>query len=496
MNFQSHSDTSRRVHRWLAVALSLAGLGASGCGSLSRWRNGAGNVEDDPNHSIAGIEGPTARLLNSANWSRRREDLARTGDEQTKKALAEYDRAEGLYASGKYDEAEKAFKDLAKLRRSPHDSQGAKFLKTIGYKDHDPNSVFANFGDPIEEDALFMTAECQFAQRKYAAAQDSYDLLINRYPSTRHLDDSMGSLFRIAKYWLGFPDNFGDEQKGDIQLASKEQKLGESVPKPRDPSWHDRVPVLPNFTDETRPLFDPYKRAEQALKSIWMHDATGPLADDALMMAANHNLRQSNFVEAARLYELVRDQYPDSPHVKDAFLLGSHVTLASYQGPEYDGKSLTDSRELRESLLQLYPEIDAQQRAELEKQVHLLQEAQVERLWRTIEFYGVKGQLAAVELHCHALINRYPDSQYADLARQTLARVEKDRERQENPWWKLGGSQPAAPPAKAPEVATGPAKAATEPEQKQPRSRVLNPLRRSEAPPNLQPAESSPRATP
>lgn len=506
MQFQPPRPRLRPARPFLAALLGGCLVGSLGCGGLSSFRrDDAAALKDDPNHSIAGIEGPAQRALNATAWNHTREDLARDGDARTRQALADYDHAQALYDSGQYAAAEKSFAKLAKSRSDPHQSQWAKFKKTVGAADHDPNDVYSNHGDPIEEDSLFMVAQSQFQQRHYADAQNSYDELLNRYPSSRHLDETTAHLFRIAKYWLGFPDNYGsgDEKSGDIQLAAGESGAQNPLPKPRDPSVTERYPVVPNFTDNTRPLFDPYGRAEQALKSIWLHDATGPLADDALMMSANHHLRQNDFVEAARLYALVRDQYPDSPHVKDAFLLGSHVTLASYQGPEYDGKTLTDSRELRESMLQLFPELSLEQREELEKQVALLKEAEVERLWNTIEFYGIKGQDPSIELHCHLLINKYPDSQYADLARKTLIRLEEKRARRSNGWWPWGQNEQVAaqaapavsPPEKRSQPIPQPESRADAPDAAAAQKKWYqfpNPLRRAESPPHLQPAEAVP----
>ncbi len=102
-------------------------------------------------------------------------------------------------------------------------------------------------------------------------------------------------------------------------------------------------------------MFDTDGRALQALRSIWLHDTTGPLADDALMLSANYHLRTGDFTESARLYKLLREQYPDSKHFENAFMLGSHVTLASYQGPSYDGKSLDEATKLKEAALRIFP---------------------------------------------------------------------------------------------------------------------------------------------
>ncbi|MCA8999956.1 MAG: tetratricopeptide repeat protein [Planctomycetaceae bacterium] len=423
---------SRRTY-WLgrgAVALAMAWgtFGASGCGSFSYLTNRRSieeQIENDPNYSIANVQGPTERKLRAAQWSRDRENLA--GDEGLSAAYKRYEAAVELYDQGRYSEAEKLFASIAKERRDTYESFYAKWNRFWGVTPKSSYDPYSNFGDPVEEDAMYMLGQAQFAQRRYAEAQDSYDALLNKYPSSRHLDAVTRQLFRIARYWLGFPDNVGNSGDAGIQMASAEVEIPGKPPE-RKPSSLDSVPVLPNFTDKSRPMFDTFGRGEQALRSIWLHDATGPLADDALMLAANHNLRQENFIEAARLYSLLRDQYPDSPHLKDAYLLGSHVTLASYEGPSYDSKALEDALSLKRTMLQVFPDITDEERARLEQEVNTLQNAEIARYWDLIEFYQAKNYEPSVALHCHLLINKFPDSEYAERARRVLAEMEAQKQ--------------------------------------------------------------------
>ena len=499
---------SRIDRTWISAVACLMTLASlTGCGSmslLSRRNAMDDRITNDPNHSIAGIQGPTERSLRRARWNDEKQNLANGAESGLADAYQEYLRAESLYENGQLAEAEVAFRELAKSRRDTFESLGAKWNRWWGITPAAAYDPYSNFGDPVEEDALFMAAECQVALKRYAKAQDSYGSLLERYPSTRHLDQVTGQLFRIARYWLDAPEAPGDEAEGRIQLAG-----GETVEEQSNtPSALSRVPVLPNLTDPTRPTFDTYGRGLQALRSIWLHDATGPLADDALMLAAGHHLRTDNFVEAARMYELLREQYPDSPHLKDAFLLGSHVTLASYQGPAYDSQPLQKSRELKEMMLQAFPDLTPEQRQRLQSEVRRLEDEEVARIWDLVEFYQIKGVPESVALHCHLIINRYPDSRFAEMARQAL------REQEQNPkasrrWslWPQRRSEPVAfpeapnPRRQTARVSPPPGSDVSLPTDRQspdgtmpaePPSmfdRMGSFLRRSEQPPELQPID-------
>ena len=358
--------------------------------------------------------GPMERALKRSSWDREKANAVANGDAFSIDGLHEYQAAESLYLEGRLPEAEKAFKKLAKSRRNNHETFGAKVERWWGVKSAVSYDAFSNFGDPIEEDALFMKSECQFEQQKYAAAQDSYDALLSHYPSTRHLDAVSRRYFQIARYWLGFPETVNET--GDVELVS------DSDEEPQDFTNVDSfyIPILPNFLDKTRPAFDTRGRALQALRSVWLHDATGPLADDALMVSASFHLRTKDFEESARLYKMLREQYPDSPHFRDAFLLGSHVTLASYQGSNYDGQSLGEAIQLKESALRIFPDLTEEERNRLGGELQKMYDAEVARIWDRVEYFQAKNADESVALYCNMLINRFPDTVYAERSRKVL----------------------------------------------------------------------------
>lgn len=433
-------------HRWRGFLRSTCLLGAisfSGCSGLSMFSQPASaqdrKVASDPG-SIDKIMGPTERRLRSEHAGLSAEDEADLANART-----DYNRAIALFDEGRYAEAEKEFKKIIKQRRDSYESMGAKIKNFWGIASATGKEMYEHFGDPVEEDALFMQAESQYAQKKYVQAQNSYDDLLNRYPSTRHMDRVTRQMFRIARYWLDFPGSMdGGSPREKVQLASNSERTAEDL----EPGAHSsmrKLPLVPNVVDKTRPVYDAHGRGLQALRSIWLHDATGPLADDALMLAANHNLRVKNFVEAKRLYELIREQYPDSPHLKDAYLLGSHVTLASYEGPEYDGRSLDKARDLKQSMLQIFPDLSEQERKMLQSEIDQMHSADIARLWSQVEFYQRKNIPESIALHCNLIINRYPNSEYAHRARAVLRELQQQQNRSGQSVWAWGSGQKPAP---------------------------------------------------
>lgn len=386
--------------------------------------------------NIDNIHGPTERRLLGSLWEKKKEEVD-PGDGTFKPipGTEEYVAAEEFYKDEKYDVAQASFKKVA-----------SKYKKS-----------------EIREDALFMQGEAAYQQGNFYQAENAYAKLLRDYPSTRHLDDVSKRLFEIARQWLDFPKV---AEVGEIQQANFDD-FGNRLPAEKPPESAKAPVWVPNFTDKSKPWFDTEGNGVACLRLIWLNDPTGPLADDALMLAASHYARRNNFVEADRHFTLLREEYPNSPHVQNAFVLGSHVKLMSYQGANYDGKTLEDAESLKKSILRLYP--DSQDSKRIEAELARMEEAKADREWELVVLYERKGNKRAQAVYCHLLIDRFPQSQAAQRAKQRLQelgpayasgqRLLSSQPDPERAWWDMRNTRDVNP---SPQPVTTPK--ATEPE--------------------------------
>ena len=277
----------------------------------------------------------------------------------------------------------------------------------------------------LGEEAQFYLAESWFALGRYAKAQDGYDQLFEDYPSTRYVEPATRKLYAIARLWLEVAEPGAQSEirqvSGESSDSEGEVQTADASEKPSDPTL--RVRVLPNFHDRSRPVFDTQGRALECLKSIWMNDPTGPLADDSLMLTATYYQRHNNYVEADRYFEILRDEYPDSRHLEAAFVLGAHVRQMSYQGAYYEGEDLEAARKLKEQTLQLFPV--SQQNSQIRKDLDEIYLQEAERLWAMVEYYRRKNRPRAIAITCVRLISEYPDTGYAREARRLLSEIDR-----------------------------------------------------------------------
>jgi hypothetical protein len=157
----------RRCLQWsLLVLLCVCAAITVGCQSPSgkaalfsgsgSWPGLTKKSALDKRENIDGIKGPTQRKLEQASWEQQQRDAAAGGGIERIEGLADYQAAKRLYDAGRYADAEKAFKALAKNRRHRGLTFSERVVETFRSGLSDPATN--GFGDPVEEDALFMVA--------------------------------------------------------------------------------------------------------------------------------------------------------------------------------------------------------------------------------------------------------------------------------------------------------------------------------------------------
>lgn len=251
---------------------------------------------------------------------------------------------------------------------------------------HWPNS-------PLQEDALFMRAECLFFADTYPAAFEAYETLLTKYKRSRHLEKAVAREFAIGRYWFQLND-------------TKPHAL-----------------LQPNLTDKTRPRLDTLGSALKAMEKVRLNDPTGPLADDSLMVTANSYFVRERFPEADYNFTLLRREYPKSEHQYQAHLLGVQAKLRIYQGPGYDGAPLKGAQELIDQTLAQFREIKPEERQQLLELKEKIVTARAERDWHTAQYYEGRGYNAAARFYYAQMLKDYPNSQVAQLVSKRLAEI-------------------------------------------------------------------------
>ncbi len=242
----------------------------------------------------------------------------------------------------------------------------------------------------LEEDAMFMVAECEFFSDDYPDASDDYANVLQKYENSRHLDTIVARQFAIARYWL-------DLQQTDHQPF-----------------------FVPNLTNQTKPWWDTTGNAHAVMQSVWINDPTGPLADDSVFATANDYFVSGRFTDADEYYKQLREDYPKSEHLANAFLLGIQAKLAVYQGPDYDATPLDESEKLIEQALLQFPTQLAAERDRILETRQLILNHKAERDWFMAEYFAGTKHYRAAERYYKRILKDAPSTEFATQAQSRL----------------------------------------------------------------------------
>ncbi|MEX0585838.1 MAG: outer membrane protein assembly factor BamD [Pirellulales bacterium] len=288
------------------------------------------------------------------------------------------------YGKPSEQEARKAFREGEELFQS-RDYDGAKTKFDLAATRW-PDST-------LEEDAMFMQAECDFFSDRYAKADEAYDYLLKKYPSTEYLSKISRRRYAVAQYWQA--------------LHSQE------------PHWA----FTPNMTDKKRPLFDTRGRAIKAYEAVLQTDPRGELSDDAVMAVADAYFNIRYFDDADFRYKMLITDYPQSRYQFQAHQQSLKCKLLKYQGAEYEGAPLDEAEELIEQMFLQFPD---KLRDEKEREALLTARKEVRaqkalRDFSLAEYYARGSHYRAARQYYTEVIQEYPNSSFAEQARTRLA---------------------------------------------------------------------------
>jgi outer membrane protein assembly factor BamD (BamD/ComL family) len=342
-------------------------------GFLAQWLVPKPGPANDPNPK-------STLVLGSDGWNPPKP----VSDPVADKELAA---AEALFQQGKLDEAEKAYKTIAKDRKE------------------------TSWG----ERAQFALAELQYQRGHYVRANDSYQELMKTYAGTRLRDKVAQREYTIAQTWLaaaeGPPPSQKDKRKKDGSDPAV-QKASTTF------SWTDRFNGKLPFVDITG-------HALQTLEHVRHYDPDGPLADDAVLRIADYHYTNGNWEDASVHYDQLLQDHPKSPYVRRAQIASIDAKLKNYLGPEYDGTGLEQAKNLIRNHLEQFPERLTGQNDPLYKALDLIEDQEAERAYKVGEHYLWTGHVIAAEFSFGEVPARWPKSPWAKRAKTQLAQIAK-----------------------------------------------------------------------
>lgn len=459
-------QNSDQSHIWYAF-IGLLCLGLSGCASgatsvLSRWNmlrdegiaKGISKEEYNDATKATGRNrfGPAGVIdyLRGKDKSQERTSVSDVAAEALKRTTsrdnwriqqvkadpeteAEFTAAESQFQQGDLKSARKTFAKIAKRLK----------------------------GKPLGESAQFFLAECDFQSGDFVSAHDEYEQLVADYPGSRFLDRVVTREYAISRQWLvasgmeispvreetsasltpGSFRNKGPElimpklpnepgpadNSKDPAVKQTGTESGESISNAAQlandlPVPPDRVPWYARFSG-LLPRLDVRGHALAALEHVRHHDPTGPLADDATMLLADAYFQFKDYDTASVYFDQFLTDFPKSPMYREAQEKAILAKVNSYVGPEYDSQQLDKARELIQQTLASYPNRPRDEQKRLYHLLDLITDQEAERAYLVAEYYKRTGKAMAAEFYFGKVIQKYPNSQWAEKSREHMIEV-------------------------------------------------------------------------
>ena len=387
---RTDGDRGRRHFFPALLPLALLVCAGSGC-TWDRW-----NIFTDPQTPPPPADSMVLRG----------DRLEPESPAQKSEASAKLAGVQEMYRAGEYDKSEKLFKKIADNKKNP---------------------------PPVAEEARFYQAECLRRRQQYPKAADTYNQMLNDFPSGAFREQAVQHMYEIANFWL---DDTRREME-DAKDAREGKKWG---------SWPERMQL--HFAS-TKPFLDEEGRAVEKLEQVRYNDMTGPLADKSLFLTASVKFFRQDYKESDYLYSQLVEMHPNSPYAPQALELAIISKQLSTGGALYDGRKVAEARKLVDTALRNYPELAAKKQDFLNRQLYSITMQQAEKDYETAELYHRLGHHCSAYFCFEIVRRRYPGTKYFDLATERMHELKPILEKTSDAKVELppGGKAPPAPPS-------------------------------------------------
>jgi len=248
----------------------------------------------------------------------------------------------------------------------------------------------------LEEDARYHAAECYYRDQRFNSAVKQYTKILASFPNSQYKTEVIRNTYEIAKTWL-------------------------------KQATEDNVSYV-NLTDKSRPTFDTFGNAENALKAVYINCPNDPMADSCVFLLAVGYMKRgraqgdASFERAAEYFSHLRDSYPNSKHLVEAMQLEVTCRQKASLGAEYDARHITEASRLADQVLS-HGQLSSEQKNELVQLRNQLTEEKAAKLWDTGRFYDRRKDYGAARLQYRKIIDEYPMTEHAEKARQRYEQI-------------------------------------------------------------------------
>lgn len=238
-----------------------------------------------------------------------------------------------------------------------------------------PNTSFA-------QDSLLRIAAIQEKQGDYMQAFKSYQRVLDLYPYTKKLNEITEKQFRIGNVFL-------DGEKGRFY----------------------GMPILPALP-----------RAIEVYKAITENAPFSEHGENAQFKLGIAYKKKHERNEAIEAFQTFISNYPKSALRPEAFFQIAEIHYQNAVRKKSDAKLLAAAKSKMEEFLARFPGTEAA--ARIREMIQSLEDVDAERIYKIGSFYEEDSYFDSARMYYLETIDTYPESQWAEKARENLAAFE------------------------------------------------------------------------
>ncbi len=243
-----------------------------------------------------------------------------------------------------------------------------------------------------EDFNAFVEAEILFADENYLKAVKKYQEFLELYPQSDFYEPALERLYDIAVAFLN----------------------GQKV---------TRLKVL---------RLKAYEEAAAIMHNISEKAGNLPIGKRALITLAENYEQQGMYLQAYETWSEIYSRWPTSDTAQQALLGMARSLHSSYKGYKFNSQNLESAQSYYQDFKTRYP-VQANQ-LEIKQQLALIEEQKAYKDYEIANFYEKTGEKQAAGLYYQAVIDQWPKSSAAQLAKDALRSMQTKKQEKRSIW--------------------------------------------------------------
>ena len=240
---------------------------------------------------------------------------------------------------------------------------------------------------------IFLEAEILFSQAKWNKAAKKYNQLLTDHPDSWLYESTLERKYEIALAYL----------TGEKRTVLKVLKLSG------------------------------FEEGEKMMRQIADRAGDAPIAVRSLKTLANAQGRKGKFLDAYETWAEISSKWPTGDLAREALLSMAQTLHSAYKGPRYDSASLVSARSYYRNFKLRYSDFAEQYK--IDEQLATIEEQLAFKQFSTGQYYERAEKIQAANLYYQQVIEGWPDSKAAEMAKQAMQMQQSDQQPEKEKSW-------------------------------------------------------------